>query len=68
MENEKLNCLHEPGNAFDRFAIKTADEKEETVLLDRGFTLYCKLSTLITTLYRCSPRVQGRLLKHSLFQ
>ena len=57
-ENEKLDCLHEPGNAFDRFAIKTVNEKGEIVghlpkeisratkyLLDRGFTMYCKLSS-----------------------
>ena len=37
MENEKLNCFHEPGNAFDRFAIKTADEKEETVAFGSWF-------------------------------
>ena len=56
--NEKLDWLHEPGNAFDRFAIKTVNEKGEIVghlpkeisrvtkyLLDRGFTMYCKLSS-----------------------
>ena len=30
-ENEKLDCLHEPGNAFDHFAIKTVNEKGENV-------------------------------------
>ena len=30
-ENEKLICLHEPGNAFDRFAIKTVKENGEIV-------------------------------------
>ena len=70
-ENEKLDCLHEPGNAFDRFAIKTVNEKGEIVghlpkeisrvtkyLLDRGFTMYCKLSSRH---YRRSPLVQGGL-------
>ena len=64
-ENETLDCLHEPGNAFDRFAIKTVNEKGEIVghlpkeisrvtkyLLDRGFTMYCKLSSRH---YRRSP-------------
>ena len=70
-KNEKLDCLHEPGNAFDRFAIKTVNEKGEIVghlpneiskvtkyLLDRGFTMYCKLSSRH---YRRSPLVQGGL-------
>ena len=70
-ENEKLDCLHEPGNTFDRFAIKTVDENGEIVghlpkeisrvtkyLLDRGFTMYCKLSSQH---YRRSPLVQGGL-------
>ena len=70
-EDEKLDCLHEPGNAFDRFAIKTVNEKGEIVghlpkeisrvtkyLLDRGFTIYCKLSSRH---YRRSPLVQGGL-------
>ena len=69
-ENEKLDCLHESGNAFDRFAIKTVNEKGEIVghlpkeisrvtkyLLDRGLTMYCKLSSH----YRRSPLVQGGL-------
>ena len=30
-ENDKLDCLHEPGNAFDRFAMKTVNEKGEIV-------------------------------------
>ena len=70
-ENEKLDCLHKPENAFDRFAIKTVNEKGEIVghlpkeisrvtkyLLDRGFTMYCKLSSRH---YRRSPLVQGGL-------
>ena len=70
-ENEKLDCLHEPGNAFDRFAIKTVTEKGEIVghlpkeisrvtkyLLGRGLTMHCKLSSRH---YRRSPLVQGGL-------
>ena len=66
-ENEKLDCLHEPGNAFDCFAIKTVNEKGDFTkeisrvtkyLLDRGFTMYCKLSSRH---YRRSPLVQGGL-------
>ena len=30
-ENEKLDCFYEPGNLFDQFAIKTVDERGETV-------------------------------------
>ena len=57
-ENEKLICLHEPGNAFDRFAIKTVSENGETVghlpkeisritnyFLDRGASMYRTLSS-----------------------
>ena len=62
-ENEKLDCLHEPGNAFDRFAIKTVNEKGEIVghlpkEISSGFTMYCKLSSRH---YRRSPLVQGGL-------
>lgn len=70
-ENEKLDCMHEPGNVFDRFAIKTMDERGETVghlpkeisrvtkyFLDRGFSMYCKLTSRH---YRRSPLVQGGL-------
>ena len=70
-KNEKLICLHEPGNAFDRFAIKTTSENWETVghlpkeisritkyFLDRGASLYCKLSS---EHFRRSPLVQGGL-------
>lgn len=70
-ENEKLDCMHEPGNVFDRFAIKTVDERGETVghlpkeisrvtkyFLDRGFSMYCKLTSRH---YRRSPLVQGGL-------
>jgi len=70
-ENEKLDCFHESGNAFDRFAIKTVDENGEIVghlpkeisrvtkfLLDRGVTMHCKL---ISKHYRRSPLVQGGL-------
>lgn len=70
-ENEKLICLHEPGNAFDRFAIKTVSENGETVghlpkeisritkyFLDRGASMYCTLSS---EHYRRSPLVKGGL-------
>ena len=70
-ENEKLICLHEPGNAFDRFAIKTVKENGEIVghlpkeisritkyYLDRGASMYCRLSSQH---YRRSPLVQGGL-------
>ena len=30
-ENEKLICLHEPGNVFDRFAVKTLSEHGKIV-------------------------------------
>ena len=30
-ENEKLDYFYEPGNVFDQFAIKTVDERGETV-------------------------------------
>lgn len=70
-ENEKLDCMHEPGNVFDQFAIKTVDERGEIVghlpkeisrvtkyFLDRGFSMYCKLTSRH---YRRSPLVQGGL-------
>ena len=70
-ENEKLDCFYEPGNVFDQFAIKTVDERAETVrhlpkeifrvtkyFLDRGISMHCKL---ISRHYRCSPLVQGGL-------
>ena len=66
-ENEKLDCSHERGSFYDRFAIKT--ENRTTVanlpkelsrvrkyLLDRGATLHLELSS---TNYRRSPLVQG---------
>ena len=56
-ENKKLICLHEPGNAFDRFAIKTKSKNGEIVghlpeeilgttkcFLDRGASMYYMLS------------------------
>ena len=54
-ENEKLYCLHGPGNAFDRFAIKTVNEKGEIV---GHLPKDCKLSSRH---YRRSPLVQGGL-------
>ena len=30
-ENERLTCFHEPGNTFDRFAIKTVSKNGATV-------------------------------------
>ena len=66
-ENEKLICLHKPGNAFDRFAIKTVKENGEIIrhlpkeisritkyYLDRGASMYCRLSSQH---YRRSPLV-----------
>ena len=70
-EIEKLLCLHESGNLFERFAIKTVKEDGETVghlprevsrvtkyFLDRGITMHCELSSMH---YRRSPLVQGGL-------
>ena len=70
-ENEKLDCFYEPGNVFDQFAIKTVDERGETVghlpkeisrvtkyFLDRGISMHCKLTSRH---YRRSPLVQGGL-------
>lgn len=31
VENEQLFCMQEPGNCFDRFAIKLLKEKEEII-------------------------------------
>lgn len=57
-ENEKITCLHKPGNAFDRFAIKALSENREIVedlpkkisritkyFLDQGASMYCTLSS-----------------------
>ena len=30
-ENKKLDCFYKPGKVFDQFAIKTVDERRETV-------------------------------------
>ena len=70
-ENEKLDCFYEPGNVFDQFAIKTVDERGETVqhlpkeisrvtknFLDQGISMHCKLTSRH---YRHSPLVQGGL-------
>ena len=70
-ENEKLDCFYEPGNVFDQFAIKTVDERGETVghlpkeisrvtkyFLDRGISMHCKLTSRH---YHRSPLVQGGL-------
>ena len=70
-EEEVLQCLHEIGNIFDVFAIKTVGESGEIVghlpreisrvskfLLDRGASIK---ATLTRTNYRRSPLVQGGL-------
>ena len=70
-ENKKLICLHEPGNIFVRFAIKTISENGEIAghlpkeisritkyFLERGASMYCTLSS---EHYRRSPLVQGGL-------
>ena len=62
-------CFYEPGNVFDQFAIKTVDERGETVghlpkeifrvtpyFLDLGISMHCKLTSRH---YRRSPLVQG---------
>lgn len=69
--SETLECLHEFGNAFDMFAVKTCRSTGQTVghlpreisrvtkfLLDRGAVVH---ATLTTTDYRRSPLVQGGL-------
>ena len=67
---QALNCFHEEGNIFDRFAIKVCEkDKNEIVghppmkisrvtkfLLDRGANVSGKLTS---THYRRSPLVQG---------
>ena len=67
---QTLNCFHEEGNTFDRFAIKLCEkDKNETVghllmeiprvtkfLRDRGANVSAKLTR---THYRRSPLVQG---------
>ena len=67
---QTLNCFHEEGNTFDRFAIKVCEkDKNEIVghlpmeisrftkfLLDRGTNVSAKLTS---TYYRRSPLVQG---------
>ena len=71
VESEKLICMHELNNAFDRFAIKTVSQSGSTVghlpmelsrvtkfYLDRGASVYAQLSS---TYYRRSPLVQGGL-------
>ena len=70
-ENEKLDCFGEPGNVFDQFAIKTVDERRETVghlpkaksretkyFLGRGISMHCKLTSRY---YRHSTLVQEGL-------
>ena len=67
---QTLNCFHEEGNTFDRFAIKVYEkDKNEIVghlpmeisrvtkfLLDGGANVFAKLTS---THYRRSPLVQG---------
>ena len=67
---QTINCFHEKGNTFDRFAIKVCEkDKNETVvhlpmeisrvtnfLLDRATNVSAKLTS---THYRRSPLVQG---------
>ena len=67
---QTLNCFHEEGNTFDRFAIKVCEkDKNEIVghlpmeisrvtkfLLDKGANVSAKLTS---THYRRSPLVQG---------
>ena len=70
-ENEELNCLHEQGNAFDIFAIKTFCQNGKIVghlpreisritkfILDRGARVN---AVLTSNHYRRSPLVQGGL-------
>ena len=69
--SEVLQCVHDFGNVFDIFAIKTLNNKGEIVghllreisrvskfLLDCGATIQ---ATLTTANYRRSPLVQGGL-------
>ena len=67
---QTLNCFHEEGNTFDRFAVKVCEkDKNEIVshlpmeisrvtkfLLDRGANVPAKITS---THYRRSPLVQG---------
>ena len=71
---QKLDCSHEPGNAFDRFAIKMSikeNGKEKIVghipreisrptkfLITRGAVMHAEISS---DMYRKSPLVQGGL-------
>ena len=71
-EEEFLECLHEPGNMFDLFAIKTCQGAERRIvghlpmeisrptkfLLDRGAIIKSKLTG---KKYQRSPLVQGGL-------
>ena len=70
-ENEELNCLHEQGNVFDIFAIKTICRNGKIVrqlpreisritkfILDRGAQVN---AVLTSNNYRHSPLVQGGL-------
>ena len=70
-QNEELNCLHEQGNAFDIFAIKTICRNGKIVghlpreisritkfILDRGAQVN---AVLTSNNYRRSPLVQGGL-------
>ena len=71
IENEELNCLHEQGNAFDIFAIKTICQNGKIVghlpreisritkfILDRGARVN---AVLTSNHYRRSLLVQGGL-------
>ena len=67
---QALNCFHEQGNAFDRFAIKVCEKDKNKIvghppmkisrvtkfLLDRGANVSAKLTS---THYRRLPLVQG---------
>ena len=66
-ENEKLDCSHERGNFYDRFAIKTTSGNGTTVghlpkelsrvtmyLLYRGVTLSLELSSTNSGVHPCS--------------
>ena len=67
---QTLNCFHEEGNKFDRFAIKVCEKDKNEIaahlpmeisrvtkfLLDRGAIVSAKLTS---THYRRSPLVQG---------
>ena len=67
---QALNCFHEEGNTFDRFAIKVCEKDKNKIVshlpmeilrvtkffLDRGANISAKLTC---THYRRSPLVQG---------